>query len=323
MVIIEIAKFFIFVFIFPGVIFISLFGFILIGIEEKFYARMQQRSGNRIFQPLYDFIKFSSKGITIPPKSYKYVFIVAPILSMLTTLLLQTYMPIFAKYFIWSYSSDIIFMLILLIFPIICVILAAASSGSRFSGINISRAIVMMISFSIPLIIIFITVIYKVNILNKDNLILTLKGIYDYQIKNGPLAINLSMIPALIAFLMIIPAVLGIAPFDIYDSNTEISGGISSVFSGFLLGVVKFTKAIHFVIIASLFVTTFFTFSVSSIEILNIIIFYILVIVVILLSVSFVKAITARIKIEQAVNFLIKIPTALSIISLILVYFRL
>jgi|GEM_PF-703880 len=316
-------KFLACVLIFPGVIFVSLFGFILMGIEEKVYARLQQRSGNRIMQPIYDFIKFSSKGITIPPKAFKLIFIMAPILSMLTTLLLQMYIPIFSEYFILGEHSDIIFILLLLLFPIISLILAQAASGNRFAGINISRAIVMLVSFSIPLIIIFMSVIFKVNEGEEDKILLTLKGIYDYQIREGSLITNWSMIPAALSFLMIIPAILGVSPFDIYDSNTEISGGISSVFSGFLLGIAKFTKAVNFVIISSIFVTLFFSFKIIEIDALDILIFYIIVTVVILVSISFTKAVTSRIKIEQAVSFFIKAPTILSIISLILVYFKL
>ena len=319
----EIIKFLVCILIFPGVIFVSLFGFILMGIEEKVYAKFQQRSGDRILQPIYDFIKFSSKGITFPPKAFKSIFIIAPILSMLTTLLMQMYIPIFSKYFIWGSSSDIIFILFLLLFPIISLILAQAASGNRFAGINISRAIVMLVSFSIPLIFIFVSVTFKVNEGAKSGGLLTLKNIYDYQILFGPLITKWSMIPAALSFLMIIPAILGVSPFDIYDSNTEIFGGISSVFSGFLLGIVKFTKAVNFVIISSIFVTLFFSFSIAQIHILNIIIFYIVVTIIILISVSFTKAVTSRIKIEQAVSFFIKVPTILSIISLILVCFKL
>lgn len=319
----EIVKFLICVLVFPGVIFVSLFGFILIGIEEKVYAKMQQRSGSKILQPIYDFIKFASKGITIPPKAFKPIFIMAPILSMLSTLLLQMYIPIFGKYFIWGESSDMIFTLILMLFPIITLILAQTASGNRFAGINISRAIVMLISFSIPLVIIFVSVTFKVNAGNEAGVLLTLKNIYDYQINSGPLIKNLSMIPAALSFLMLIPAILGVSPFDIYDSNTEIFGGISSVFSGFLLGVVKFTKAVNFVIISSVFVTLFFTFQVTQIDIINILVFYIIVSIVILISVSFTKAVTSKIKIEQAVSFFTKVPTILSIISLILAYFKL
>ncbi len=321
--IVEILKFIVCILIFPGVIFVSLFGFILMGIEEKMYSIMQQRHGSSILQPIYDFVKFSSKGITLPSKAFKSIFIAAPVLSMVTTLLMQMYIPIFSNYFIWGNSSDIIFILILMLFPIITLILAQAASGNRFAGINISRAIVMLISFSIPLIIIFISVVYKVNEGSESGISLTLKSIYDYQIKYGPLIKKISMIPAAISFLMLIPAILGMSPFDIYDSNTEIFGGISSVFGGFLLGVVKFTKAVNFVIVSSIFVTLFFTFLVSSINILNIVVFYIIVIIVIIISISFVKSITSKIKIEQAVSFFIKVPTVLSIISLVLVYFKL
>ncbi|MCL2322945.1 MAG: NADH-quinone oxidoreductase subunit H [Oscillospiraceae bacterium] len=323
MIFIETLKFIIYILIFPGVIFISLFGFILEGLEEKVYMRMQQRIGSSILQPIYDFIKFSSKGITIPPCAFKSIFFIAPILSMFTSLLLQMYIPIFSKYFIFGDSSDIIFILILMLFPIISLIFAQVASGNRFSGLNISRAIVMLVSFSLPLVIIFTSVICKVNQGNEGKFFLTLKFVYEYQIQNGPLIKKLSMIPAALSYLLLIPAILRVSPFDMYDSNNEMFGGISSSFSGLLLGVVKFTKAVNFVIISSIFITLFFTFKVSSFDIINIIIFYILDIVVIVISVSFVKTITTRVRIEQAVSFLIKIPTILSVISLILVYFKL
>ena len=109
-------------------------------------------------------------------------------------------------------------------------------------------------------------------------------------------------------------------PFDVAEAETEICEGPLVEYSGFYLGIYKLTQAVKMFIMGNLFVSLFLGGINFGNTILNVLFNILLIILVIVVSVSFVRSVVGRIRIEQTLKFFWTIPTVLAVISLILAY---
>ena len=71
-----------YILVFPGFLFLFIFGFIAEYVDRKLYARFQNRIGPPWFQPVADFIKLLSKEEIIPEEADVAVFKLMPIFAL-------------------------------------------------------------------------------------------------------------------------------------------------------------------------------------------------------------------------------------------------
>ena len=128
------------------------------------------------------------------------------------------------------------------------------------------------------------------------------------------------MIPAAVAMLLVIPAEVGMHPFDVAEAETEICEGSLVEYSGAPLAVFKLTTAMKMLVMTSLFTMLFFGGINTGNVALNALILVVLCICVTIVSMTLVHAVTARLKVEQLFKFYWTIVTALAAISLFLVW---
>ena len=320
----EYVKLLFYVLVFPGLIFCFFIGLFLLGIDRKIVARMQKRIGPPIIQSFYDFFKLVGKEKIIPSRAAKKTYIIAPIIGLLSIITISLFIPI--NQFTTGFNSyaDLIVIIYLLAIPALAIIIGGASSGSTFAGIGASREVVLMIGYELPLIIILLTVVWKIGILTGTNVTFSLLNIVNYQLQNGPLILTWSLIPAAISFLMIIPCEIGTTPFDIAEAETEICGGPLVEYGGFNLGLYKLTQGIKIFIMISLFIALFASgvipVALTANIFVNLLWHILLVVIIVFFVISLLRSITARVRIEQAFKFFWTYPTILSVLSLILVW---
>lgn len=180
---------------------------------------------------------------------------------------------------------------------------------------------VAILSYELPLVIVLLTIGKKVGMeLNNGILTFSLSQIVDYQAQFGPMISKWSMIPAAIALLLVIPIKVGSVPFDIAEAEIEICEGPLVEYSGAPLAIFKLNHAIKMFIMTSLFVTLFLSGKGTGILILDILLQIILSAVIVVISISTLKAITARLKVEQVLKFFWTYPTVFAVVSMILVW---
>ena len=147
--------------------------------------------------------------------------------------------------------------------------------------------------------------------------------IAEYQIHNGSLILPPSMIPAAIAFLMTIPGETGNHPFDAAEAETEICEGLLAEYSGAPLGIFKLSHAVKMLTLTSMFVALFLGGIGTGLLVVDGIIVFALCVVLTAVSISFVHAVTARLKIEQIFKYYWTVVTGLALISLVLAWYGL
>ena len=216
--------------------------------------------------------------------------------------------------------GDLLVLFYLLPIPAIALMLGGSSSSSPFGAIGFSREMIVMLSYELPLLMVLLTVAMMVGhesgIGTAD---FSLLNIVKYQLANGSFWHNPIMVPAFVAYLMFLPGTMGVAPFDIAESETEILEGPMLEYGGPLLALFHIGTAFKRFVVLGLGVVMFMPGGITGFWPVDILIFLAKCILLMFFAMSLVRAATGRFRIDQAVKFYFKIPTALALVSLVLV----
>lgn len=307
------------VLVFPGLLFCVVLGVLLAGINRKLVARMQNRVGPPLLQPWYDFLKCCGKETIIPRHAKRQIFLAAPVVGFAALISAALFIPVM-NYSAFSAGADLVVILYLLTLASVAMIVGAAASGSPFAGVGLSREMVAMISYELP----FVLVILAVGRVAGGESVLgctfSLSAIMDWQIANGPMLFKLSMIPAALAMLFVIPCEIGMHPFDVAEAETEICEGTLAEYSGAALGVFRLSTCIKMYLMTALFCALFLGGLSTGIVVLDILIVAVLCLVITFITMTIPHAVCARFKVEQVFKFYWTIVAGLAAISLILVW---
>lgn len=314
----------VYILIFPGFLFAALGGLLLAGIDRKVLARMQRRVGPPLIQPFYDFFKLMGKETIIPAAARPGVYKYAPLAGTVSLSLMMLFFPIFGHKAAFGTTADLIVILYLLTIPAVAMIIGGTASGSPYAGVGISREMVTMLAYELPLILVLLTIAKKVG---GDGMNFSLEAVSAWQIANGCLLFQPAMIPAAIAFLLIIPAEVGTQPFDVAEAETEICEGPLVEYSGAPLAIFKLNTALKMFVMTALFSVLFL----GGINLggawyfwlLGGLLLFVISALLTVLSMTFIHAFTARLKIEHLFKFYWTVVAGLALVSLILVWFGL
>lgn len=308
-----------YVLIFPGFLFCFITGMLLCGIDRKIVAKMQKRVGPPVLQPFYDFFKLCGKETIVPAAASGTVFMAAPIVGLAALVVLQLFIPIHG-FTAFSGMADVIVILYLLLIPAMAAMLGGAASGSPYAGIGLSREMVTVISCELPLVLVLLAV---GKVAGGDSVTFSMSNIVKFQLDNGSLITHASLIPAAIAFLLIIPGETGSHPFDTAEAETEVCEGLLAEYSGGPLAVFKLTNSIKLLTMTSLFTALFLGGIGVGIPAVDALIMFAFSVVITIVTVSLVHAVTARLKIEQVFKYYWTIVTALALVSLVMAWYGL
>lgn len=289
------------------------------GIDRKIHARMQRRIGPPIIQPFYDFIKLLGKERITPFTAARGIFGMAPILAASSSLLAGAILlnNIITR---MNIIGDLILILYLIATSSLFIMIGGSSSGNPFGALGFSRKATMFICCELPMVISIISVYMK------SNFSMSYYNIIEIQIQSGIfLAMsNLSSLLAAISFLICIPAVIGVVPFDIPEAKTEIIYGPLVEYSGANLALLRLTKdstAFTLVFLAS----TIFFYPLSFIQ--NSFLLDVGIIlasclfssfILMLITITIPRTIFSRLKIGQTFRFYFLLLFPLSTVSVFL-----
>ena len=213
---------------------ISISGF-TIYIDRKIAAYIQNRQGPsekyNIFQSFFDAIKIFQKHIIIPKYSNTFLFLICPLIILLTSILYT--------YKIWYFQDtyDLLWILILLNIKTIGIILMTLSFDSNIVKLSIKRNISQYIVYDILLIICFIEILFSSHesILNYILHFLTYSVFY----------INTFIIS-------------NRSPFDLSEAESELLEGYQTEYSGILWACIMLSEYMTLIAFNILGVTIFF-----------------------------------------------------------------
>ncbi|MCX6059130.1 MAG: NADH-quinone oxidoreductase subunit H [Chloroflexi bacterium] len=212
----------------------------LVWIERKVVARFQDRIGpNRVgpfglIQPFADIIKLMIKEDTTPDGADKVVYNLAPILSMMSVLILWAVVPLAPVMLGVDLNAGALFIIAAGSIGTLSIIMAGWSSNNKFSVIGAFRQVAVMISFEVPMLaVLLIPTIFSGSM--GMNAIIQSQSIW---------FVFLSPLAALI-FLIAAIAELGRAPFDLAEGESELVSGYNIEYSGMKFGMFYAGELLH------------------------------------------------------------------------------
>jgi NADH-quinone oxidoreductase subunit H len=300
--------------VYPGLLFLFVFSTFAEWFDRKVYARLQNRMGPThtgrfgLLQPIADFVKLLSKEDVVPDRADKTLFNVLPVVGLAVVITAGLLLPVWhiEGSAMVSFPGDVIILLYLLSLPTLIFFLAGWSSTNLFSTIGGTRVLTMLFGYEVPL---FLAVLSPAILADSWRLA---EIAAFYQAK--PLLI----LPNLLGFVIAVIAVqakLERTPFDIPHAETEIVGGTFTEYSGKKLGLFRLTFDIEMVVASGLLAAVFLGGFPGG-AVVGFAHFVVKTLFVIFLL-SLIRALTARIRIDQVVSFAWKVLAPLAVLQLL------
>ncbi|MFM8426139.1 MAG: complex I subunit 1/NuoH family protein [Chloroflexota bacterium] len=212
----------------------------LVWIERKVVARFQDRLGpNRLgpfglIQPFADIIKLIIKEDTTPGDADKVVYNLAPVLSMMSVLILWAVIPLAPVMLGTDLNVGVLFLIAAGAIGTLSIIMAGWASNNKFAMIGGFRQVAVMVSFEVPM----LTMLLIPTIFAQS---MNMNAIIDAQ---NVWYVWISPLGALI-FLIAAIAELGRAPFDLAEGESELVSGFNIEYSGMKFGMFYAGELLH------------------------------------------------------------------------------
>ena len=230
----------------------------LVLMERKVIAWAQSRLGPMrvgpygILQAIADPIKLILKEDITPAKADKYVFTLAPIMSLVPALVVFSVVPFGpdALYYIADINVGLLFIIAVTSIGVYGIILGGWASNSKYPLLASLRASAQLISYEIAVTMTLVSVILTTGTLS-------LVGIVEAQREGGlwfafvqPVALMLIFIGGL--------AETNRAPFDLPEAETELTGGFHTEYSGMRFSLFFLAEYANMIVISAVVVIMFF-----------------------------------------------------------------
>ncbi len=293
--------------IFPGFIFLSIYATLIQWIDRKVTAILQNRVGPPIYQPVADFIKLISKEVVVPDNADELMFRSLPYIAIASIITVILMLPVFGKPLI-SFEGDIVVIIYLLTIPTVTFFLAGWSSTSPYSTLGSMRVMTQLFGYEVPL---FLSVAGPAIVSGSWSV----SKIAEYFNAN-PLMILVNL-PAFIVALLASQGKLERVPFDTPHAKNEVVGGQFTEYSGRLLALFLLAIDIEMIVLAAL-INTVFLGGLHNLNGLLAFIVFLLKILGICLILTLFKVLMARVRVDQMLKFSWKWLVPVSIIQIII-----
>lgn len=302
--------------IYPGIFLLILLAFFFEWVDRKFFARLQNRYGPLytgpfgLLQPVADFVKLLSKEDIVPLACEKAVFFITPIIYFALPLTALFITPISGPTGLIAFEGDLIFMMFIFTFLVVVVFLAGWGSANQFGIVGGVRAALQMLSYEIPLGLAMIGPALAAKSFS-------ISTIAQWQSQNLSWTVWLQPIGFTVIVIGLL-AELEFVPFDIPEADTEIVAGWRTEFSGRKLALFRLGRDLELVL-ASAIVVSLYLGGAQQLGFVPAVITFLIKTIFVVLLFSFLRAVFARLRIDQMTAGMWKYLLPLAILQIILV----
>lgn len=309
--------------VYPGLIFLVILGLFSQWYRRKLIARLQNRVGPKyvgplgILQPFADvykllFVKELVTGSYTPVRLLIYMLVLGIIALAASTVLLPiSPFSIGAEY-------DVLVFIYLTLYASIAFAIIGLGSVSPYPGLGGVRYITMMLAFEPA---IAVSLIAMTRTLAPRTLSIVEALSRPRILGNGGLLLIIAQVSALmiagISFSIALLSKTMLKPFDIPEAETEVAGGYLAELSGPALGLAILLHEVELALFVYILSNLLIPIPPMLPDILSVaasLLKYILVLTILIV----VAYSMGRVKLDQALKILIKIPLPLSLLSLTL-----
>ncbi|VFP78089.1 NADH-quinone oxidoreductase subunit H [Buchnera aphidicola (Cinara cuneomaculata)] len=223
-------------------------------VERKILGLLQNRYGpNRVgwggcMQICADGIKLLFKEDWTPPFCDKFLFILAPIISFTSFLLVFSSIPITVNYSIINLDIGLLFFFMMSSISVYGILLAGWSSKNKYSLLGSIRAVAQMLSYEVFLGISSLGTVMQCGSFNLVDIVYSQQKTWN-------------VIPQFFGFIMFFIACIAVChrhPFDQPESEQELADGYHIEYSGMKFGMFFIGEYISIMTVSALIVCLFF-----------------------------------------------------------------
>ena len=224
--------------------------------ERKILAWMHVRIGpNRVgwkglLQPFADVIKMLLKEIVVPAKANRFLFLAAPVLSLVPAFAVWAVVPMSDVFVIADIDAGLLYVLSLTSLGIYGVILAGWASNSKYALLGAMRSAAQMVAYEIAMGFALVGVLMAGGSLNLGDIILAQQGtILSWFF--------IPLLPLFVVYFISGVAETNRAPFDVAEGESEIVAGFHVEYSGIAFGLFFLAEYANMILITALTVVFF------------------------------------------------------------------
>jgi len=200
-------------------------------LERKVIGYMQARVGpNRtgargIGQPIADALKLLFKELLLPAKSNKFIFVIAPILSLAPAISAWAVVPFADGWVVADANAGVLYLFAMTSLGAYGILMAGWASNSRYAFLGAMRSAAQVISYEIAMGFALVGVLMAAGSMNISTIVNAQSGnIFHWYF--------LPLLPMFVVYWISAVAETNRAPFDVAEGESEIVAGFHVEYSG-------------------------------------------------------------------------------------------